>query len=421
MSGALRLHVDRLGPCSRRARKSSDRADDRQLRQLAGRAASGGSNCNRDPSARRWLRPRRRSDRCRTPDRAARISVSRRRLGGGPREAPAPVRSARLSRRRRCLYPARRHAPRRRAIRSRDSGASDAGVDPMRFARLFRDRSPRAAAATSRYRSRSFWPATCNIRRPRSPPARPSSPPPPRCDRPRNPTWGPRSRNPRRPQKAIAVVSQFTGLATAAVSDASRIIGAVRELQGRYYGQFANGSLSTLQPATATVCRPWQPLRRFDPRSMPERTSSTALARFLSIAETDSFAAAAVALAQPLAAAINDPADAIRLLIPLASWVTGPAVQDASWTPRSSRRLRKTRSPTPSDVPLAPPWGLPTQAYLPASYQDAQALRQTVCGVLDTAATCAVPTQPGPRPPPIQAAPRPSDPPSRWTSRSGRR
>lgn len=55
------------------------------------------------------------------------------------------------------------------------------------------------------------------------------------------------------PQKAIAAVSQFTGLATAAVSDASRIIGAVRGLQGGYYGRFANGSLSTLQPATATV------------------------------------------------------------------------------------------------------------------------------------------------------------------------
>ena len=55
------------------------------------------------------------------------------------------------------------------------------------------------------------------------------------------------------PQAAIAPVAQFTGMAIAAVSDASRIIGAVRGLQGGYYGRYANGSLATLQPATATV------------------------------------------------------------------------------------------------------------------------------------------------------------------------
>jgi prophage DNA circulation protein len=54
------------------------------------------------------------------------------------------------------------------------------------------------------------------------------------------------------PQAATASVPQFTGMATAAVSDASRIIGSVRGLQG-CYGRFSNGSLSTLQPANATV------------------------------------------------------------------------------------------------------------------------------------------------------------------------
>ena len=55
------------------------------------------------------------------------------------------------------------------------------------------------------------------------------------------------------PQAAIAPVAQFTGMAIAAVSDASRIIGAVRGLTGGYYGRFSNGSLSTLQPVTTTV------------------------------------------------------------------------------------------------------------------------------------------------------------------------
>lgn len=54
------------------------------------------------------------------------------------------------------------------------------------------------------------------------------------------------------PQAATAAVPQFTGMATSAVSDATRILGAVKGLQG-FYGRFANGSLSTLQSSTATV------------------------------------------------------------------------------------------------------------------------------------------------------------------------
>jgi prophage DNA circulation protein len=54
------------------------------------------------------------------------------------------------------------------------------------------------------------------------------------------------------PQSATAAVSQFTGLVTSAVSDASQIIGAVRGLPGNL-GRFANGALSTLQSVNATV------------------------------------------------------------------------------------------------------------------------------------------------------------------------
>lgn len=54
------------------------------------------------------------------------------------------------------------------------------------------------------------------------------------------------------PQQALGAVGQFTSLATSAVSDAGRIIGAVRGLQG-FYGRFSMGSLSTLQPVTMTV------------------------------------------------------------------------------------------------------------------------------------------------------------------------
>ena len=54
------------------------------------------------------------------------------------------------------------------------------------------------------------------------------------------------------PRAAIGAVSDFTGMATSAVNDASRIIGAVRGLSGSY-GRYSNGSLATLQPASATV------------------------------------------------------------------------------------------------------------------------------------------------------------------------
>jgi hypothetical protein len=54
------------------------------------------------------------------------------------------------------------------------------------------------------------------------------------------------------PIAAISTVQQFTGLATQAVSDASRIVGAVRGLQG-FHGRFANGALATMQAANATA------------------------------------------------------------------------------------------------------------------------------------------------------------------------
>jgi prophage DNA circulation protein len=54
------------------------------------------------------------------------------------------------------------------------------------------------------------------------------------------------------PQPAMAAVEGFTSMANQAVRDAGAIMGTVRGLQGMY-GRFADGSLATLQPASATV------------------------------------------------------------------------------------------------------------------------------------------------------------------------
>ena len=102
-------------------------------------------------------------------------------------------------------------------------------------------------------------------------------------------------------------------------------------------------------------------------------------------AESDAFAVASVQLAQAVAAAINDPADAIRLLLPLASWVPDP-LPGASLTTQDANAAQDAIADNLRCAACAALAGA-TQAYRPASYQDAQALRSAVCGALDAEAT----------------------------------
>jgi prophage DNA circulation protein len=100
---------------------------------------------------------------------------------------------------------------------------------------------------------------------------------------------------------------------------------------------------------------------------------------------SDAFAAAGVALANALAASANDPADAIRLLLPLAGWVPpdipggGPLAVNA----------RAAADAIASNLRCAACAALATATldYGPISYQDAQAVRVAVCGALDAEAT----------------------------------
>lgn len=102
-------------------------------------------------------------------------------------------------------------------------------------------------------------------------------------------------------------------------------------------------------------------------------------------AQSDAFAAAGVDLADSLAAAINDPADAIRLLIPLASWAPPPIAGSGAFAVRARAAADALADNLRCAACAA--LGVATQAYRPASYQDAQALRHAVCGVLDAQAT----------------------------------
>jgi prophage DNA circulation protein len=100
---------------------------------------------------------------------------------------------------------------------------------------------------------------------------------------------------------------------------------------------------------------------------------------------SDAFAAAAAALANAVAASAADPADAIRMLLPLAGWTppriagTGPLAVNG----------RAAQDAIASNLRCAACAALATAAttYQPISYQDALAVRAAVCGALDAEAT----------------------------------
>ena len=101
--------------------------------------------------------------------------------------------------------------------------------------------------------------------------------------------------------------------------------------------------------------------------------------------ETDSFAAAGVALATALAASANDPADAIRMLLPLAGWMPPPVTGTSQVAAQNQAALDAIASNLRCAACAALAGA--TQAYGPVSYQDAMAVRDAVCDALDAEAT----------------------------------
>jgi prophage DNA circulation protein len=102
-------------------------------------------------------------------------------------------------------------------------------------------------------------------------------------------------------------------------------------------------------------------------------------------AATDAFAQASAALASAVLAATNDPADAVRLLLPLTAWTPTPL-------PRSgplAQLARAAQDAIADNLRCAAcaALGEATLAYRPTSYQEAQALRRAVCDALDRQAT----------------------------------
>lgn len=104
-------------------------------------------------------------------------------------------------------------------------------------------------------------------------------------------------------------------------------------------------------------------------------------------AASDAFAAASAALAAALAASTADPADAVRLLLPLCTWqptpVFGGGPLASVMAEYQAAIMRNLHCAALAALAVA------SSNYRPISYQDALALRQQVCGALDAEATIA--------------------------------
>lgn len=102
-------------------------------------------------------------------------------------------------------------------------------------------------------------------------------------------------------------------------------------------------------------------------------------------ASSDAYAQAAAQLGQAILEAVNDPADAIRLLLPLTAWVPNP-IPGTSGPANMARQAQDAIAATLRCAACAA-LGQATLAYQPASYQDAQAVRGAVCDALEAEAT----------------------------------
>lgn len=102
-------------------------------------------------------------------------------------------------------------------------------------------------------------------------------------------------------------------------------------------------------------------------------------------AQTDTYADAAVTLATALEDAANDPADAVRLLLPLTAWM--PVPLPGSGALSTNARAAQDAIADMLRCAACAALGEAVRAYRPASYDDAQALRRLVCDALDAQAT----------------------------------
>jgi prophage DNA circulation protein len=99
----------------------------------------------------------------------------------------------------------------------------------------------------------------------------------------------------------------------------------------------------------------------------------------------EAFSAASADLATAILGATTDPADSVRLLLPLAGWIP-PALPGRGALADIARRGQDALASNLRCAACAA-LGQAAQLYQPISYQDAQSLRLLVCDALDAEAT----------------------------------
>jgi prophage DNA circulation protein len=102
-------------------------------------------------------------------------------------------------------------------------------------------------------------------------------------------------------------------------------------------------------------------------------------------AASDAFATASTQLATALAAATTDPADAVRLLLPLCTWEPPPVFGGGPL----AAAVAKQQAAIVRNLHCAAIAALTSACadYRPISYQDALSLRSIVCSAIDAVAT----------------------------------
>jgi prophage DNA circulation protein len=104
-------------------------------------------------------------------------------------------------------------------------------------------------------------------------------------------------------------------------------------------------------------------------------------------AQTDAFAAAAVTLTTALQEATIDPADAVRLLLPLCTFQPSPAFGSGPL----AHVIMQWQNALASTLRISALAAIARSAaqYQPISYEDAQSLRTILCDAIDAEATFA--------------------------------
>lgn len=174
--------------------------------------------------------------------------------------------------------------------------------------------------------------------------------------------------------QAVAAAVAFARLGQSAISDAGLIVSAVTGIPGIFAGRYSSGNQTTQQPTGTTVASAISAL------TVARAAAAVNIAAVSTIAGTF-IPTAAQQVVSDIAACAQDPADQIRLLVPMATYT--PAL--ASSTAPIGASIITAQQATASVWRRAAITGIArgTAIYQPTSYNDAVAVLDQVASIMD--------------------------------------